>query len=60
MNLDRYYTIYKFLDTDEIPEDYTNRQKEQLINQARYFEIRHNLLYKKNRKDPDRPLQVIK
>ena len=60
MNLDRYYTIYKFLDTDEIPEDYTNRQKEQLINQARYFEIRHNLLYKKNRKDPDKPLRVIK
>jgi hypothetical protein len=60
MNLDRYYTIYKFLDTDKIPEDYTDRQKEQLINQARYFEIRHNLLYKKNRKDSDKPLRVIK
>ena len=60
MNLDRYYTIYKFLDTDEIPEDYTDKQKEQLINQAKYFKIRHNLLYKKNRKDPDRPLRVIK
>ena len=60
MNLDRYYTIYKFLDTDKIPEDYTDRQKEQLVNQARYFEIRHNLLYKKNRKDPDKPLRVIK
>ena len=56
MNLDQYYTIYKFLDTDEIPEDYTNRQKEQLINQARYFEIRYNLLYKKNKKDSNRPL----
>ena len=60
MNLDRYYTIYKFLDTDEIPEDYTDRQKEQLVNQARYFEIRHNLLYKKNRKDSDKLLRVIK
>ena len=30
------------------------------MNQARFFEIRHHLLYKKNRKDSQQPLRVIK
>ena len=55
MNLDRYIQLYNYLESDKLPEEFTDYQKEQLINQARYFEIRHNLLYKKNRKDPDRP-----
>ena len=30
------------------------------MNQSRFFEIRHHLLYKKNRKDSQQPLRVIK
>ena len=30
------------------------------MNQAKFFKIRHHLLYKKNRKDPQRLLRVIK
>ena len=30
------------------------------MTQAKYFEIRHHLLYKKNKRNPDRPLRVIK
>ena len=40
MNLDRYIQLYNYLESDEIPEEFTDYQKKQLINQARYFEIR--------------------
>src|SRR5260364_218760 len=60
MNLDCYIQLYNYLESDEIPEEFTDYQKKQLINQARYFEIRHNLLYKRNRKDTKHPLRVIK
>jgi hypothetical protein len=60
MNLDRYNQLYDYLESDLIPEDFTDYQKKQLINQTRYFEVRHNLLYKRNRKDPEHPLRVIK
>ena len=60
MNLDRYIQLYNYLESDKLPEEFTDYQKKQLINQARYFEIRHNLLYKRNRKDTEHPLRVIK
>ena len=60
MNLNRYNQLYDYLESDKLPEEFTDYEKKQLINQARYFEIRHNLLYKKNRKDPEHPLRVIK
>src|SRR5260364_430098 len=60
MNLDRYIQLYNYLESDKIPEGFTDYQKKQLINQARYFEIRHNLLYKRNRKDVEHSFRVIK
>src|SRR6185437_14262337 len=60
MNLNRYNQLYDYLESDKLPEEFTDYEKKQLINQARYFEIRHNLLYKKNQKDPEHPLRVIK
>lgn len=60
MNLDRYSQLYRYLETDITPEDFTERQRQQLINQARHFETKNNLLYKKNRKDLNKPLWVIK
>jgi len=60
MNLNRYNQLYDYLESDKLPEEFTDYEKKQLTNQARYFEIRHNLLYKKNRKDPEHPLRVIK
>src|SRR5260364_218377 len=60
MNLDRYIQLYNYLESDKILEEFTDYQKKQLINQARYFEIRHNLLYKRNRKDAEHPFRVIK
>jgi hypothetical protein len=60
MNLDQYSQLYNYIESDELPDEFTDIQKKQLINQARYFEVRHKLLYKKNRKDSDQPFQVIK
>ena len=60
MNLNQYNQLYDYLESDKLPEEFTNYKKKQLINQARYFEIRHNLLYKKNRKDPEHLFRVIK
>ena len=60
MNLNRYNQLYDYLKSDKLLEEFTDYEKKQLINQARYFEIRCNLLYKKNQKDPEHPLWVIK
>jgi integrase-like protein len=60
MNLDQYYNLYHYLDTDQFPSESTDQEQKQLRTQAKYFEIRHHLLYKKNRRNPDRPLRVIK
>ena len=60
MNLDRYYQIYNYLESDILPNNLTDNETKRLINQARYFEMKHKLLYKKNRKDSEQPLRVIK
>jgi len=43
MNLNRYNQLYDYLESDKLPEEFTDYEKKQLINQARYFEIRHNI-----------------
>src|SRR6185437_15894271 len=60
MNLNQYNKLYDYLESDKLPEEFTDYEKKQLINQTRYFEIRYNLLYKKNQKDSEHSLQVIK
>ena len=60
MNLDRYVDLYNYIETDRIPDYFTEEAKRQLIRQARHFQTKHGLLYKKNRKDPDHPLRVVK
>src|SRR6185312_6230600 len=60
MNLDQYYNLYHYLNTDQFPNRFTNQKKKQLMTQAKYFEIRYHLLYKKNKRNPDKPLRVIK
>src|SRR5205807_1061462 len=60
MNLDRYQQLYNYLESEILPDDLTKYQQKQIMNQSRFFEIRHHLLYKKNRKDSQQPLRVIK
>src|SRR5205085_10680744 len=60
MNLDRYQQLYDYLESEILPDDVTKYQQKQIMNQSRFFEIRHHLLYKKNRKDSQQPLRIIK
>ena len=60
MNLDQYHNLYHYLDTDQFPDGFTDQEQKRLMTQAKYFEVRHHLLYKKNKRNPDRPLRVIK
>src|SRR5260364_360557 len=39
MNLDHYSQLYNYLESDKIPEEFTDYQQKQLINQERYFEL---------------------
>src|SRR5205085_12026253 len=60
MNLDRYQQLYDYLESEILPDDLTKYQQKQIMNQSRFFEIRHHLLYKKNRKDSQQLFRVIK
>ena len=60
MNLDHYQNLVEYLETDELPPDLTDFEKRTIIKQSRYYELKHKLLYKKNRREPDKPIRVIK
>ena len=60
MNLDHYQNLVNYLGSDEIPLDLTDYEKRTLIRQSKYYQLKDKLLYKKNRKDPDKPIRVIK
>jgi len=60
MNLDRYQHLYNYLETEQLPDDLSRDEQKQIMNQSRFFEIRYNLLYKRNRRNNNQPLRVIK
>ena len=60
MNLDRYQNLMEYLESDILPSNLTDNEKRTIINQSRYYKVKDKLLYKKNRKDPDKPIRVIK
>ena len=60
MNLDQYQNLIEYLESDTLPPELTDSEQRTLIKQSRYFQVKNKLLYKKNRKDPDKPLRVIK
>jgi hypothetical protein len=60
MNLDHYNNLVEYLETDELSPDLTEHEQRTLVKQSRYYQLKHKLLYKKNRKDSDKPLRVIK
>ena len=60
MNLDYYQNLLEYLETDEFPLDLTDFEKWILIKQSRFYEVWNRILYKKNWKNQDRPIWVIK
>ena len=60
MNLDQYQHLVQYLDTDEIPPNFTENEKRTIVKQSRYYYLENRILYKKNRKDPKQLIRVIK
>ena len=60
MNLDQYQHLLEYLESDTLSPDLTDNEQRTIINQSRRYEVKNKLLYKKNRKDPDKPIRVIK
>ena len=60
MNLDQYQNLVEYLETDELPPDLMDFEKQILLKQSRYYILKNKLLYKKNRKDPEKLIRVIK
>ena len=51
MNLDHYQNLLEYLETDEFSLDLMDFEKQTLIKQSRFYEVRNRMLYKKNRKN---------
>ena len=60
MNLDQYQNLVEYLETDELPSDLMDFEKWILLKWSRYYILKNKLLYKKNRKDPEKLIRVIK
>jgi hypothetical protein len=60
MDLDTYYRLVKYLDDLVLPDDLNQAQLRSFKNKSRYFIVRNGLLYKKNSRNPQRPLRVLK
>jgi hypothetical protein len=60
MNLDQYQHLVEYLDTDEIPTNLTENEKRTIVKQSRYYYLKNRILYKKNRKDSNQLIRVIK
>jgi len=60
MNLDLYYNLYNYIESDKLPDSLSQEQIKQLQHRARHFITKKGLLYKKNKKNPQYPLHVIK
>ena len=60
MDLDTYNRLTEYLDDLTIPANYDETQRKKLKSKARQYLVRNGLLYKKNSRNSQRPLRVIK
>ena len=60
MNLDTYYQLTQYLDDLTQPTGFTDKEKRSFKAKARHYMLLNGLLYKRNRRNPQRPLRVIK
>ncbi|CAH1770486.1 949_t:CDS:2, partial [Entrophospora sp. SA101] len=60
MDLNLYYNLVKYLSDLIYPESSTDEEQKKIRSQAKYFIVREGILYKKNKKNPQRPLRVVK
>src|SRR5438045_1971163 len=60
MDLDTYYQLTRYLDELMIPVEFTDTQRRSFKAKAKHYILINGLLYKRNRRNPQRPLRVIK
>src|SRR5256714_5222362 len=59
MDSQHYYNLYNYLLSQQLPSQFSQQQIQQLIKQSRNYCIQHELLYKKDQKDPKTLYRVI-
>ena len=60
MNLDQYQHLVDYLDSNTFPPNSTDTEQRTIIKRARFYYLKNRLLYKKNYKDPDKLIRVVK
>ena len=54
MESQQYYRIKNYLLNNKFPEAFTTQQQKQLISQCKFFEVKNNTLFKKDRRKQTR------
>ena len=60
MDLNTYYWLIKFLDDLVLPDDLDTKQMRSFKNKVRQYIVKDGILYKKNKRNIQRPLRVAK
>src|SRR5436305_13564523 len=60
MEFDHYNNLYNYLKEQKFPETYTSQQNQQLKNQSKYFLLKNNFIYKKDKRKDNHLLRVIR
>ncbi|CAG8518449.1 14123_t:CDS:2 [Cetraspora pellucida] len=55
-----YHNLVKYLSRLEILREYSTEQEKKLKAQARYYLVREETLYRKNKRNPEQPLRVLR
>ena len=59
MDSEHYHNLYNYLLSQQLPALFTPQQTQQLIKQSKNYIIQHEILYKKDQKEPTRLYRVI-
>src|SRR5947207_13416979 len=59
MDSQHYYNLYNYLLSQQLPSQFSQQQIQQLIKQSKNYLIQHELLYKKDQKNPTTLYRVI-
>src|SRR5436305_8099059 len=59
MDNQHYHNLYNYLLSQQLPDQFLQQQIQQLVNQSRNYCIQHELLYKKDQKNPTTLYRVV-
>src|SRR5436309_1489481 len=60
MDSNTYYQLTRYLDELTLPAEFTEAQRRSFKAKTKHYILINGLLYKRNRRNPQRPLRVIK